>query len=111
MSSSVHRRPNDVDVDAVVAVVVVERAHEPVARWPVPRAGTCVHLGHVDTVATLALAAHRLGCEARLEGADPELLELLDLVGLRREVVGQAECREQPGVELEEAVVADDPLG
>ena len=109
MSPAVSRRPTLVDVDAV-AVVVVLRAGEDVARWPVPRAGPRVHLGHVDAVARLVLAARRLGCAARVELVDDELVELLDLVGLRGEVLREAEGCEQSAVHLEERVVADDLL-
>src|SRR3954470_23300315 len=97
--------------DAVVAVVVVERVGAAVARWTVPRGGTTVDLGHVHAVARLVLAARALGGCARLEGADPRLVELLALAGLRRQVLGQTEPGEDAAGQLEEVVVADDPLG
>jgi ABC-type transporter Mla MlaB component len=37
----------------------------------------------VDALARLQLAARRGGCRLRLEGASPELLQLLDFMGLR----------------------------
>jgi ABC-type transporter Mla MlaB component len=37
----------------------------------------------VDALARVTLAARRRGCETHLQGASDELLELLDLVGLR----------------------------
>ncbi len=36
----------------------------------------------VDALARLALAARRSGCEVRLRGASPELLALVELIGL-----------------------------
>jgi ABC-type transporter Mla MlaB component len=36
----------------------------------------------VDALARLQLAAHRRGCQVRLRGASPELLELVEFMGL-----------------------------
>ena len=36
----------------------------------------------VDALARLALAARRRGCDVRLRGASPELLALMDFVGV-----------------------------
>ena len=108
MSSMLAWRPNQVDTDAVIAVVVVERAGEVVARWRLPRAGTAVHLGHVDALARLCLAGHALGGRTRVEQAAQGLVELLDLAGLRRQVLGEPERCEEPALLLEEAVVPDD---
>jgi len=36
----------------------------------------------IDALARLALAARRSGCEVRLRGASPELLGLVELIGL-----------------------------
>jgi len=60
----------------------------------------------IDRLACLQLAARRSGGRLELEGAQPCLLELLDLCGLSQvlgvEVEGQAEQREDPrGVEEE----------
>ncbi|MBK3632862.1 STAS domain-containing protein [Streptomyces sp. MBT97] len=56
----------------------------------------------VDLLARLQLAARRAGGHIRLRAPDPALRALLDLVGLRFEVEGQAEEREPPlGVEVE----------
>ncbi len=88
-----------------------------VASWPL--AGwDCPDLAVVDELARLQLAARRLDCSIRLRGACVELLGLLDLVGLGevvsgsaslcREVGGEAEGGEQPGVE--EVVMPDDPV-
>jgi anti-anti-sigma regulatory factor len=63
----------------------------------------------VDAVCRVRLAARRLGCPLRLRHASPELLDLLDLMGLCdvdegsvREGGGQAEQREHAlGIEEE----------
>ncbi|UXY29515.1 STAS domain-containing protein [Streptomyces sp. HUAS TT20] len=60
-------------------------------------------LGVVDLLARLELAARRAGGRIRLRDADPALPALLDLVGLRFEVEGQAEQRE-PALRVEEEV-------
>ena len=67
-------------------------------------------LRHVDALARLVLVARRLGVDVRIERPPPELVELLDLAGLRGQVLGQPEGGEQAGVELEEVVEADDLL-
>jgi hypothetical protein len=96
----------------VLAVVVVERGGAPVARWSLRGVDAGVHLGHVDALARLALQAGRRGCTLRLERADPALVELLDLAGLRGgQVLRETERGEEPAVHLEERVEADDPLG
>ena len=65
----------------------------------------------VDALARLQLAARRVGHELALGGASRELLELLDLCGLRGvlhvEVGGQPEEREQR-VRVEEERELDD---
>ena len=59
-------------------------------------------LATVDLLARLELAARRAGGRMRLRDPTPALHALLDLVGLRFEVEGQAEQREPPlGVEEE----------
>ena len=59
-------------------------------------------LGTVELLARLELAARRAGGRMRLRDPDPALHALLDLVGLRFQVEGQAEEREPPlGVEEE----------
>lgn len=59
----------------------------------------------VDAVARIAVAAGRLGWTVRV--CDPELAETCDLVGLRRELRGEPERREEAGVE--EVVQPDEP--
>lgn len=57
-------------------------------------------LAVVDWLARLQRTARRAGGRIRLEEACPALVDLLDLVGLRREVGGQAEGgKEAFGVE------------
>ena len=68
----------------------------------------CPDLALVDALARLQLAARRRGVAVRIVNPPAELVELLDLVGLRVEVLGETEDREQPGIE--EVVVPDDPV-
>ncbi len=91
----------------IEGTVVLLRGDVEMARWPLAgrdRPDLCL----VDELARLQLAARRVGWSLRIREPSPELWELLDLVGLRVEVGGEAEGGEQPGVE--EVVVADDPV-
>jgi len=74
--------------------VVLVRDGEELARFPL-LVRDAVDLGLVDQLARLQLAARRLGCAIELRDACPELLDLLDLVGLRVEVGGKAEDLEE----------------
>lgn len=65
-------------------------------------------LGTVDLLARLQLAARRAGGRIRLREPDLGLHALLDLVGLRFEVEGQAEQRE-PARGVEEEVEPGEP--
>ena len=65
-------------------------------------------LGAVDLLARLELAARRSGGGIRLRDPAPSLHALLDLVGLRFEVEGQAEQRE-PALRVEEEVEPGEP--
>jgi hypothetical protein len=86
-----------------------------VVTWPVACSGQR-DLALVDALARLQLAARRWGCAIRLRGAEDELLALVDLIGLKevltgpsgRQLAGDAERLEQ--LEVEEVVVADDPV-
>jgi hypothetical protein len=77
----------------------------------------------VEDLARLALAARRINCAVHVQDASAELAAVLELVGLAgvltqppanatgaplRQVEGQAELGEQPGVD--EVVVPDDPV-
>ncbi|MEU6771045.1 STAS domain-containing protein [Streptomyces sp. NPDC046759] len=65
-------------------------------------------LAVVDLLARLELAARRAGGRIRLRAPDPALPALLDLVGLRFQMEGEAEERE-PALGVEEAVETGDP--
>jgi len=70
-------------------------------------------VGTIDRLARLQLAVQREGSELQLVGAQPSLLELLDLCGLA-EVLGleaqrQAEEREELGRVQEEGDLPDAP--
>lgn len=92
---------------ALAATVVLLRGDVEVASWALagPRRPD---LSTVDELARHQLAARRLGCSIRLREAGDDLWELLELVGLRVEVGGEAEGGEKIGVE--EVVVPDDPV-
>ncbi|MEA2973423.1 MAG: hypothetical protein QOG82_1881 [Actinomycetota bacterium] len=117
MSSSAGRRPTSVLPEDVAAVVVLARDGVEVASWPLEVRGG-VDLSVVDDLARLQLAARRLGCSIKLRDPSGELTALLAFLGLARaisgstgavlQVVGEAECGEERGVE--EVVVPDDPV-
>jgi hypothetical protein len=65
-------------------------------------------LAIVDTLARLRLAGRRLGFDLRLYPS-PELRELIEFVGLR-DVLGEAEEREEPLRVEEERELADPPV-
>ncbi|MEU0334780.1 STAS domain-containing protein [Streptomyces sp. NPDC006193] len=65
-------------------------------------------LAAVELLARLQLTARRAGGRIRLRNPDPALCALLDLVGLRLQVEGQAEEGE-PAPGVEEAVETGDP--
>ncbi|WP_424858234.1 STAS domain-containing protein [Streptomyces sp. SAI-170] len=65
-------------------------------------------LAAVDLLARMQLTARRSGGRIRLRDPAPELRALLDLVGLRFDVVGQPEQREPP-LDVQEAVETGDP--
>ncbi|MDQ2881302.1 MAG: hypothetical protein M3Y48_08690 [Actinomycetota bacterium] len=98
--------------DTETMVVLVHGGIELASR---PLARTCrPDLAVVEELARLQLAARRLGCSIQLRGPCTELRELLVLLGLTevatglRQVSGQAEGREQAGIE--EVVMPDDPV-
>ncbi len=98
----------------IAATVVLVDGDAEVLSWPLGWSGPA-DLALVDRLARLELAARRAGLSVRLRDACPELCELLELCGLDgllpgtgRQVRGQAEGGEQPGVE--EVVVPDDPV-
>lgn len=98
-----------VPADARAEVVLVRDGAE-VASWPLLWGPGRVDLAAVDALARLQLEARRQGCTLWLRRAGPDLIQLLELVGLAGvlQVCRQAEGLEQGGVE--EVVVPDDPV-
>ena len=100
--------------DGETTIVVRSPGDVEVVTWPV--GGGAHDLALVDALARLQLAARRWGCAIRLRGAEDDLLGLVDLIGLKEvltgpsggEVAGEAEGFEEG--EVEEVVVADDPV-
>jgi hypothetical protein len=89
------------------ATIVLTRRGTEVGTWALlgpPR----IDLALVDEVARWQLAARRLDCSIWLRGADQDLLDLLELVGLRVEVCRESERGEEVGVE--EAVKSGDAV-
>ena len=78
----------------VRGLVVLWRDGEELTSWPL-LVRDPVDLSLVDELARMQLAARRLGCAIELRDACPELLDLLDLVGLRVEVGGKPEQLEE----------------
>lgn len=107
MSPAWLQRPIAVLARDAAAVVVLVHDDVELASWPLRWTGRR-DLTTVDQLARLQLGARRLGCCIRLCDASVELMSLLDLVGLRIEVGGEAERGEEVGVE--EVVVPDDPV-
>jgi hypothetical protein len=103
--------------DGWATIVVRAPGDVEVVSWPVTD-GATDGLAVVDALARLQLAARRWGCAIRVRGAQDDLLCLIDLVGLKAvltsppsgggELTGEAEHLEQ--LEVEEVVVADDPV-
>ena len=98
-----------VPADARAEVVLLRDGAE-VASWPLRCEEGRVDLRAIDALARLQLKARRQGCTVWLRHACPDLIELLELVGLAGvlQVSREAEGREQGGVE--EVVVPDDPV-
>jgi hypothetical protein len=91
---------------------VLTRDGAEIARWPLIYPA-CPDLAVVHRLARAHLEAKRAGLRIDIVGAGDELLELLDLTGLRpvlglRQVLGHPEGGEEVGVE--EVVVGDDPI-
>jgi hypothetical protein len=87
--------------------VVLTRSDAEVARFPLVLPA-CPDLTTVDMLARWQVAAARMGYAIRLRNVGAELTDLLEFVGLRLEVLGQAEVGEEIGVE--EVVMPDDPV-
>lgn len=89
-------------------IVFIAGCGQVVAAWPVAGAGP-PDLGTVEALAQLQLSARRLGVSIEVREMCGELAELVELVGLRRELGGEAESREQVP-DVEEAVEPGDPV-
>ena len=88
-------------------VTVVGAEGVALASWSVSGSGRA-DLAVVEALTRLQLAALRRGRHVVITDVCPDLLELLDLVGLRRQVCGEAEGgEEQAGIE--ERVEPADP--
>ena len=105
MSSAVSHRHTNVLPRIPHATVVLTRRGAEMGTWVLMGQPT-IDLALVDEVARWQLAARRMGCAIRLRDCAPELLELLELVGLVQ-MGGEPERGEQIGVE--EAVEPGDP--
>ncbi len=88
-------------------VVVLGPGGEELATWAVAGPGD-PDLLLVDCLCRLHLAARRAGATAVLEDASPALADLLAEAGLRGELEGEPEDRED-ALGVEEAVVLPDP--
>ncbi len=88
-------------------IVVVGPGGIEAAKWTMPTT-TRPDLSVVEELARLALAARRLGYWIELRNACAGVLELVDMAGLRVEVVGKAEGGKQGGVE--KVVMPDNPV-
>jgi hypothetical protein len=82
------------------AIVVLARGDEELATWPLCWWGR-PSLEAVDELARLQLVARSLGCSIRLRDACVELCELLDFVGLRDVLLGDADLPPEAGGEAE----------
>jgi hypothetical protein len=78
-----------------------------VVSWPIVGQNQ-PDLAVVDTMARLQLAARRLGGSIQVREPRPELVALLELVGLCREFLGEPERGEQ--VDIQEGVEPGDPV-
>ena len=96
--------------------MVLVRDGTDLASWPLARWGA-PDLALADNLARLQLEARRVGCSIQLRHPGPDVVELLDLVGLRDvlpdrgsvgEVCGKAEGLEERRVE--EVVMPHDPV-
>jgi hypothetical protein len=81
MTPAGRRRPTRVARRIVYAVVVLICDQVEVTSWPLAGWGR-PDVAVVDRLARLHLAAGRVGCAVRLRDPCPELVELLDLLGL-----------------------------
>jgi hypothetical protein len=107
MTSNLWRRLLPVTVRRWARIAVMAPGPVEVVSWSLEGTGH-PGLDAVDDIARLQLAARRVGWTVLVSEPCPELAALVDLVGLRLEVLGQPEAGEQRGVE--EEVHPDDPV-
>jgi hypothetical protein len=81
---------------------------QPVVAWAAMGEGR-PDLAAVDGLARMQLAARRLGGVIRVAEMSSELAELVELVGLRRELTGEAEEGEDV-LGIEEGMDPGDPV-
>jgi hypothetical protein len=79
-------------------LVFIGSSGAPLASWRLEGARD-PDLDAVDALARALLAARRAGGVLRLVDATDRLVELLDLAGLRGQMLGEAEGGEEAGVE------------
>jgi hypothetical protein len=91
-----------------VRIVFLGPSGVELAAWVVGGPGR-PDLGVVDALAHWQLSARRGGGSVLLVEMSDDLVDLVDLVGLRREVGGQPECREEVR-SVEEGVEGGDPI-
>lgn len=89
-------------------VTVIDPGGSEIVRWPVRGCGP-PDMAVVDALARLGLSARRLGVRLVLREVCGPLDQLLELAGLRRELVGQPEGGEHLGGVEEEAQRPDPP--
>jgi hypothetical protein len=81
MNSFGGRRQSSVRRTGGDATVVLAVGGTEMATWPLA-GSTRPDLSVIDTLARFALAARRMGGDVTVRGAGPELLALIDFVGL-----------------------------
>jgi hypothetical protein len=89
-------------------IVYIGGPGRPVAAWALVGCER-PDLAAIDGLARMQLAARRLGGVIRVTDMCPELAELVDLAGLRRELTGQPE-EGKDALGVEEGVNPGDPL-
>ena len=80
-------RPNDVLPSEGDAIVVLAVGGTELAHWSLPGSAH-PDLDVIDTLARLALTARQLGAVVTLQNAGPELLGLIEFVGLDEVLLG-----------------------
>ena len=95
------------DLDVWCRITVFRAEGDEVGSWELSGSGP-PDLAVLDGVARLILVASRAGGSVVVHDLSARMAELVELVGLRREVGGQPEGRED-GLGVEEGVELGDP--